>query len=237
MYNDTSVRLLLGFEQVSTRHDWRKHFARQYQLCQWTMAAEARHPLFAAALQRIHAFFAAGRQANTSSVIKSTGPGIFTDAALDFLRERYGVRLGEGRLTTRRMRDVGLDLGDTLLLPERSFGMPAGEYQGADEVVYVRHAFAGTWKKQPNADLLAFAAAGYRNGIGGNTFAAPPFTQRFRGRAGEYGYALPPHLQAQARVARQSPPSAAKAEAKVKAAMVEAEAKARAKADANDKRR
>ena len=42
-----NVDLMVGFEVVTEREDWAQWYARKFQMCQWTMAGRAGHPVFA----------------------------------------------------------------------------------------------------------------------------------------------------------------------------------------------
>ena len=102
-----SASFVAGFEEVTDRADWRKWFATQFQVVQWTMGSVAQHPILHLVLRNIVAYYAAGRHlAAHKSVIKSTGPGIWSVAIAQHLRETYGVVFGRAPFGHASMRDV-----------------------------------------------------------------------------------------------------------------------------------
>ena len=127
---------------------------------QWTMGAAPRHPILGGVLKLIQGYFAAGFHLNRTSIIKSTGPGIWSDAITQHIERSYGVRFGvgeehasddKGPFSHRRMHRKGAHIGDVLLLPTRAFAMGSGGtgMEGGDDSAdqLVRHNFKGTWKK------------------------------------------------------------------------------------------
>ena len=61
--------------------------------------------------------------AGTKSIIKSTGPGIWSDAITQHVEMQYGIRFGEGELeesddkgpfSHRKMHHKGAHIGDVL---------------------------------------------------------------------------------------------------------------------------
>ncbi len=81
------------------------------------------------------------------SIIRSTGPGMFSDAVKAFVRTRYGAVFGEGQLSIKNLRAKPVHVGDVLVLTTKAF---AGDGWDESSERLVRHSFAGTWKtKQP----------------------------------------------------------------------------------------
>lgn len=146
------VRLVAGFEQVSTRRDWADHYAVQFQMCQWTMGAEPLHPVMGRVLERILRYFEEGRHKESQTIVKSTGPGIWSEAVGEHLREVYGVVLGEEPHGAEEVRDAGVHVGDMIVLPQRGFAATVNDMV-YDPVRFVEHAFSGTWKEHPATDL------------------------------------------------------------------------------------
>ena len=55
--NYFNTDLIVGFESITQRDDWRQWFARQFQFCQWTFAARAGHPVLKRVIDLIVEFF------------------------------------------------------------------------------------------------------------------------------------------------------------------------------------
>ena len=122
-----SASFVAGFEEVTDRADWRKWFATQFQVVQWTMGSVAQHPILHLVLRNIVAYYAAGRHlAAHKSVIKSTGPGIWSVAIAQHLRETYGVVFGRAPFGHAAMKSRGVRVGDVLLLPKPAFATQGG---------------------------------------------------------------------------------------------------------------
>lgn len=94
--------LIVGFEQISSeRADWAEWYAREFQFSQWTIAAQPGHPVLRGVLDLIRRFFAGDKALRetargnftTADVLESTGPGIWTDAVVNYMHEQYGVVL------------------------------------------------------------------------------------------------------------------------------------------------
>jgi hypothetical protein len=117
-------------------------------------------------LRNIQRYFAAGKhEEGTKSIIKSTGPGIWSDAITEHVLAQYGIRFGvgedgvkeesasddKGPFSHKKMHHKGAHIGDVLLLPTRAFAMGSGGTslgpgeEGGDQLVH--HNFKGTWKK------------------------------------------------------------------------------------------
>ena len=135
-----------GFEEVTARKDWRKWFATQFQVVQWTMGSVPRHPVLRAVLDEVLAYYRAGKHLGPGhkSIIKSTGPGIWSLAIAKHLRRVYGIEFGMPPFTHEKLKLHGIHAGDVLLLPKAAFATQGG---GGGASVMVLHNFRGTWKK------------------------------------------------------------------------------------------
>ena len=140
-----SAGFVAGFEEVTARPDWRQWFATQFQVVQWTMGSVAGHPILRRVLRNIVAWYREGRHKANKSVIKSTGPGIWSVAIAQHLREAYGIEFGRAPFGHAAMKARGVHAGDVLLLPKPAFATQGGTC--ADGQCMVRHNFRGTWKK------------------------------------------------------------------------------------------
>jgi mannosyltransferase OCH1-like enzyme len=90
-----NVQFIGGFEIVTGRRAVEQHhYARQFQLVQWTMGSAPGHPILKRVLENIRRYFADGKHLTSKSIIKSTGPGIWSDAITQTMEESYGVVFG-----------------------------------------------------------------------------------------------------------------------------------------------
>ena len=119
------VHFIAGLEIVTNGKAVREHwFAREFQFVQWTMGAAPGHPILAGVLRNIQEYFAAGKhKEGTKSIIKSTGPGIWSDAITQHVEAQYGIQFGEGEeeasddkgpFSHRKMHHKGAHIGDVL---------------------------------------------------------------------------------------------------------------------------
>ena len=114
--------LIVGFEQISSeRTDWADWYAREFQFAQWTMAAQPGHPVLKEVLTLIHRFFAGDPELThtargnwtVADVLESTGPGIWTDAIVRYMRSAYNQTLRDGSAADggkRRLETRGIAL-------------------------------------------------------------------------------------------------------------------------------
>ncbi|PYH43765.1 putative alpha-1,6-mannosyltransferase subunit (Hoc1) [Aspergillus saccharolyticus JOP 1030-1] len=119
---------------------------RPPQFVQWTMVAAPGHPIFAGVLRRIvetteeYTRQAAHNPAAVAPDIMAwTGPGVWTEAVLEYLD------VDEGMLHTLRNLQHTIRIKDVVVLPKRGFAITQGEDHSSPEVL-VKHYFAGTWK-------------------------------------------------------------------------------------------
>lgn len=147
------IRFILGIEQDATmRSDWKDWYARPFQLCQWTFASTAQHPILERAIQESFGRLKKSSPMNKGNpgfknyVLETTGPGLFTDAVFWYLETRFGI-------TARNLTNVLAPriVGDILILPQTSFAPGLGHSQsyGDDHPLsFVRHHFSGSWKEK-----------------------------------------------------------------------------------------
>lgn len=141
-----NANVILGWEMITDREDWEEFFASQLQLCQWTFAASPKHELFRAVLDWLLDYFRLGNQMKYPSIIKSTGPGMFSNGVKAFLKKKYGADLGSPPLTIKELESKNLHVGDILLLKKSAFA-PEVNWGRSEDSSLVRHGFAGSWKK------------------------------------------------------------------------------------------
>jgi mannosyltransferase OCH1-like enzyme len=123
--------LLVGLEADVSPAEQRFHgLARSKQICQWTFAAESKHPALFALIE--HIAKVSSKQCivdkSTSTIMNTTGPGIFTDVILSFQpTKEHSIRI------------LGID----------AFGcgqVHSGSPKCDTSTVLVAHHFEGSWK-------------------------------------------------------------------------------------------
>eukprot|EP01065_Artemidia_motanka_P038192 TRINITY_DN47044_c0_g1_i1.p1 TRINITY_DN47044_c0_g1~~TRINITY_DN47044_c0_g1_i1.p1 ORF type:complete len:934 (+),score=235.41 TRINITY_DN47044_c0_g1_i1:51-2804(+) len=151
------IRLIAGLEVVTgNRSDWYLWWSRRFQMVQWTIAAAPGHPVLARALRRIGQLWRQkGRSLfgnRSANVMESTGPGVWSDAVSDHLKEQHGAVLGEKPFDSQSMQDLGAHVGDALVLPVKGFAgtgdAPKAGCRAAKGGELVRHHFQGSWKDE-----------------------------------------------------------------------------------------
>ena len=99
------------------------------------------------------------------SVVQSTGPGIWSDAVLEYLDATYGAVFDDKdffsdelvKFGPEKAREETLHVGSVLMLPVRAFGMNSGGYSAKPDHkigdIFAQHYFQGSWKnkQQPGA--------------------------------------------------------------------------------------
>eukprot|EP00039_Didymoeca_costata_P029570 m.25251 g.25251 ORF g.25251 m.25251 type:complete len:1001 (+) comp7690_c0_seq1:225-3227(+) len=148
-----NVDLIVGFEVATDRPDWRKWFARKFQITQWAMAGIAKHPVFWDIMLKIDQFFKdhTDEERNEHSVVDTTGPGPWSDSVMEFLDKQHGMKWGEGHFTKEVAAERFNHIGRVLMLPIRSFSLASAGYElkphHSMDDVFLRHGFKGSWKK------------------------------------------------------------------------------------------
>eukprot|EP00730_Choanoeca_flexa_P006592 TRINITY_DN12182_c0_g2_i12.p1 TRINITY_DN12182_c0_g2~~TRINITY_DN12182_c0_g2_i12.p1 ORF type:complete len:657 (+),score=126.19 TRINITY_DN12182_c0_g2_i12:35-2005(+) len=151
-----NVGMMVGFEVITgTRPDWRKWFARKFQMCQWTIASVPEHPILGRVIDHIWNVFEnhTDEQIQTRSAVDLTGPAVWSDAVTDFMKHEFNVTFGQDPFKSNMLRDEFVLVGDVLLLPLRSLAVGSAGYQPPAtydyEDQFVRHGFQGSWKRRP----------------------------------------------------------------------------------------
>lgn len=144
----------------------RQWYPRPLQIAQWTMASSRGHPVLIDTLRRISERILAFSPEDdlsldsTLSVVEVTGPGVWTDAVLQYLLSKHGLRWYDLRaLGEDGMRpNVGDEFGDVKVLSVTGFSPGIGQFgagQTEDRAAMVLHAFRGSWKADEPADKVA----------------------------------------------------------------------------------
>ncbi|KAK4688270.1 hypothetical protein P7C73_g1849, partial [Tremellales sp. Uapishka_1] len=162
---------------VGTREDWFDWWPRPMQIVQWTMASAPSHPIALQALLRILQSTASAidwshenselvdslqgadlpdkpltvmsepKEGGPVGVMAWTGPGVWTDAVLSYIRVKYGVMWTDLRGIQEPLR-----IGDVVILPVTGFSPGVGNF-GSQVPMHrqamVEHKFRGSWKDQP----------------------------------------------------------------------------------------
>ncbi|KXN67679.1 glycosyltransferase family 32 protein [Conidiobolus coronatus NRRL 28638] len=169
-YVDSDVQKLRGFEQKmnglkncgillgieidwrNSGNDWVGKFPRNFQFAQWTYYSRKAHPMLKFVTQRISRQIEYNQVRNISladlDVMDVTGPGIWTDAILDYVLAAKGVDLKE---TVKCGEFYKID--DICILDVMGFAnsiphsdCKTKEEYGNDSIKISYHHFLGTWK-------------------------------------------------------------------------------------------
>mmetsp|Transcript_5909 Transcript_5909/g.19017 ORF Transcript_5909/g.19017 Transcript_5909/m.19017 type:complete len:298 (-) Transcript_5909:436-1329(-) len=146
-FDPSQVGAIVGIESDSIgRKDWKRWFPREMQISQWTFAARPGHPILHDVVNRVLVksdAMLALPELNDTSVMEWTGPGVFTDAVLDYLATELHV---DWRTELHRLRQPKL-FGDVLVLSTTGFS--PGMFGRSESVLHpqalAEHLFYGTW--------------------------------------------------------------------------------------------
>ena len=146
------IRMILGME---FRDSGPGRF--RFQIVQWTMASQAKHPILQRTVQLINETVAlvSNNEHPADDVISITGPVVFTRAVVEHLIKHGRLREDQVRVSSStqwvEVNDDALDANkpfqvhDVLILHKNAFG-----YHKLHEQYYgkrlVTHRFAGRWK-------------------------------------------------------------------------------------------
>lgn len=158
--------LTVGIEADPDRPDWAKWYARRIQFCQWTIRAKPGHPALLEAVARITELTRKKKKANllsiqTTSVMEWTGPGVWTDALMDYFNTpEVVVSYNEQNKDKKNFKPVKkidytvftnmehpLRVGDVVVLPITGFSPDQGHMgskPSSDPDAMVKHHFDGT---------------------------------------------------------------------------------------------
>eukprot|EP00049_Salpingoeca_infusionum_P013134 m.245621 g.245621 ORF g.245621 m.245621 type:complete len:126 (-) comp15365_c1_seq56:310-687(-) len=121
-------------------------------MTQWTMGVRPYHPITQRCISDILHLFRtkSDEEIFSKSVVRTTGPAMWTDAVTSYLNETFNVELGSEGLSADELKTKYILVGDVLLLPMRSFSVGSGGYmippQYSSEDQLVQHGFQGSWK-------------------------------------------------------------------------------------------
>ncbi|KAB8627269.1 hypothetical protein FH972_026102 [Carpinus fangiana] len=137
--------------------DTYKMFVRRIEFCQWTLMAKPGHPIIKAVVQRVmdHLEYIARIKhttldqitLNKAEVLEATGPGAYSDAVLQVLRDQVGEYLEFESFSG--MKEPTL-YGDVLVLPINGFGFGQKHSHSGDPSygrALARHHFGRSWYK------------------------------------------------------------------------------------------
>lgn len=153
--DDANVDMMMvGWEAlVSAKEVAKKHFAVEHQLCQWTFAAVPHHWMLANVLKDIQQYYTSGRHEKDISIIKSTGPGMFSISIQKSIAQRFNnVTFGSKAFGRQKeqMKTTVTRIGGLYILPLEAFGS-RGQHdlhavQQPQQLVV--HNFQGSWKEE-----------------------------------------------------------------------------------------
>ncbi|EEB09558.1 alpha-1,6-mannosyltransferase Och1 [Schizosaccharomyces japonicus yFS275] len=149
-FKDSDIGMIVGIEADPDRPDWNDYYARRVQFCQWTIAAVPNHPILWDMAQRITKETIKRAETNKldtryGNVMEWTGPGVWTDAVMDYLDWNYGPFSWKNVTNLQEPMLVG----DVLVLPITAFSPGVGHMNSKSfdhPSALVRHHFSGSWK-------------------------------------------------------------------------------------------
>lgn len=135
----------------------RRGYATEHQLCQWTFASVAEHPMLAHVIQNVMQQLSTRTPSELldADVLEVTGPGIWTTSIRDYLIQVEGLPAADALMGYV----TALQVGDIYILPVNGFGdTPRFRMAGADRANdaglsprCVEHQFAGSWKEDDDS--------------------------------------------------------------------------------------
>lgn len=140
--------LVIGIED-DTRVNPNAHTQHGIQFCQWTIAARPNHPALKMLVdsiiqitpERVPSLVSnpERRFAITGMAMTWTGPAIFTEVILEYMRQHDPDPMN-------KLLDIqeATRIADVLVLPRKAFSNIGNEYRS--ESARIRHHFAGSWK-------------------------------------------------------------------------------------------
>lgn len=160
--------LIVGIEaDVGTRGDWHKWWPRPLQICQWTIAGAPMHPVLIDTVRRVYLKNlemdkwrkeqglsetqadatlkeAVKNNEAVGSVMEWTGPGVFTDATMTYLKAVH-------KTEWPALKDIREPhrFRETVILPVTGFSPGVGMFNAGeiyDSQAMVHHYFSGSWK-------------------------------------------------------------------------------------------
>ncbi|KAI9222589.1 nucleotide-diphospho-sugar transferase [Blastocladiella britannica] len=146
--------LVVGVEADMESPLWKEHFARQFQFLTWTFAAVPGHPamsMFARrALSAVEARLNDAAPIGDHDVLDLTGPGMFTDAIMEYL----GMH-GDTSFKSMHFMPERMHFGDAVVMPLWSFSPGSWQRDSSrpwysrtdqDPEALVKHLFLGSWR-------------------------------------------------------------------------------------------
>jgi len=152
----SDVKLIVGYEHefTSVEEASSRSYARRLQLQQWFIAAAPKHTLMYNVISRISKHLELelmdGLNRNDRGTLERTGPGIWTDAVIGYLREQTEKYARELENTSSRRVSSRSFAEETWVLPRvstASFPNGADLVDPRSQLVLVLHHFIGSWKE------------------------------------------------------------------------------------------
>ncbi|KXN66195.1 glycosyltransferase family 32 protein [Conidiobolus coronatus NRRL 28638] len=151
MTNLRDCNVIVGIEgDLRTEPEWVNRLPRSLQICQWSFYAKERHPMVKYAMDRIvdKIWWLQQKKKNLhdQDVMEVTGPGIWTDAVIDYIKVNAGVDIKEYMKCGQSYR-----FKDICILNVKAFAstMPHSTCKSeTNENSYIinTHHFLGSWR-------------------------------------------------------------------------------------------
>lgn len=146
------INAIVGIEYDDTTYPL---FVRPIAFTQWTLMAKPHHPIFETAvkrfmsnmeyLARLKGVELAQLETSKKDVLQGTGPGMFTDAVMEVLRDQSPHPIDWSSFHGLKEPQI---FGDVLVLPINGFGSGQKHSHSSDTaygVPLVRHHFGKSW--------------------------------------------------------------------------------------------
>ena len=159
-----NIGAMVGIEfRGNIPEDEQEGMPKAIQFVQWTLAGKAGHPIFYHTAEKIHQLISNGGYQGgdeQTNVIYGTGPGVFTEAVLEYMVEQGRIEntqwtmdpkpthvfrhLVEDSTLTEATNEM---VGDLAIVDKNAFARVNRATEGAGQA-YAHHKFAASWRKR-----------------------------------------------------------------------------------------
>lgn len=160
-----NIGAMVGIEfRDNIQEDEQEGMPKAIQFVQWTLAGKAGHPIFYRTAEKIHQLISNGGYQGgdeQTNVIYGTGPGVFTEAVLEYMVEQGRIEkdtqwtmdpnpkrvfrhLLEDSTLTEATNEI---VGDLAIVDKNAFARVNRATEGAGQA-YAHHKFAASWRKR-----------------------------------------------------------------------------------------
>ena len=159
-----NIGAMVGIEfRGNIPEDEQEGMPKAIQFVQWTLAGKAGHPIFYHTAEKIHKLISNGGYKGgdeQTNVIYGTGPGVFTEALLEYMVEQGRIENTQWTMDPKPwhvfchlVADSTLTeatnemVGDLAIVDKNAFARVNRATEGAGQA-YAHHKFAASWRKR-----------------------------------------------------------------------------------------